>query len=80
MYSYLSRAETYYDAGDSKACGTISYLLWGGKAGLAWSRGKLKELGEINLSTKEIDGRPQNAKYTTDYDLLPKKHPKSSKK
>ena len=26
------------------------------------------------------NGRPQNAKYTTDYDLLPKKHPKSTKK
>jgi hypothetical protein len=26
------------------------------------------------------NGRPQNKKYTTDYDLLPKKHPKSSKK
>jgi len=25
------------------------------------------------------NGRPQNPKYTTDYDLLPKKHPKSSK-
>ena len=50
MYSYLSRAETYYDAGDSKACGTISYLLWGGKAGLAWSRGKLRELGELDLN------------------------------
>lgn len=25
------------------------------------------------------NGRPQNAKYTTDYDLLPKKHPKSKK-
>lgn len=25
------------------------------------------------------NGRPQNAKYTTDYDLLPKKHPKSPK-
>ena len=47
MYSYLSRAEEYYDPNDSKACGTISYLLWGGKAGLAWSRSKLKELGEI---------------------------------
>ena len=47
MYSYLSRAEEYYDPNDSKACGTISYLLWGGKAGLAWSRGKLRELGEI---------------------------------
>lgn len=26
------------------------------------------------------NGKPQNAKYTTDYDLLPTKHPKSSKK
>ena len=50
MYSYLSRAETYYDANDSKACGTISYLLWGGKAGLNWSRGKLRELGELDLA------------------------------
>ena len=50
MYSYLSRAETYYDAGDSKACGTISYLLWGGQAGLNWSRGKLRELGELDLN------------------------------
>jgi len=47
MYSYLSRAETYYDESDSKACGTISYLFWGGKAGLSWSRNKLKELGEL---------------------------------
>jgi hypothetical protein len=45
MYSYLSRAETYYDENDMNACGTISYLLWGGKAGLSWSRNKLKELG-----------------------------------
>ncbi len=44
MFSYLSRAEEYYDEGDSKACGTISYLLWGGKAGLRWAGSKLKEL------------------------------------
>ena len=43
MYSYLSRAEEYYDEGDSKACGTISYLLWGGKAGKRWAESKLKE-------------------------------------
>jgi hypothetical protein len=49
MYSYLSRAEEYYDEGDTEACGTISYLLWGGKAGLRWSESKLKELGEIDL-------------------------------
>jgi hypothetical protein len=45
MYSYLSRAETYYDENDMNACGTISYLLWGGKAALSWSRNKLRELG-----------------------------------
>ena len=32
---------------DSKACGNISYLLWGGLAALSWSRNKLKELGEL---------------------------------
>lgn len=45
MYSFLSRAETYYDPNDTKACGTISYLLWGGKAGLAWARNVLREEG-----------------------------------
>ena len=45
MYSYLSRAEAYYDETDMNACGTISFLLWGGKAALSWSRNKLRELG-----------------------------------
>jgi len=49
MYSYLSRAETYYNPNDSKACGTISYLLWGGLAAKRWSESKLKELGVIDL-------------------------------
>ena len=193
MHSYLSRAEVYYDKRNMKACGTISYLLWGGLAGKRWAASKLRELGELSeqelakyddkgrivrspkapksdtpnpnpkrggqrnpkgaagkgrgvnvpdrvlksLQTKADDfndkyksklgygttvgqlksvyqrgvgayqtshspavksaeqwgqarvnayiyllknGRPQNAKYTTDYDLLPKKHPKSSKK
>ncbi len=44
MYSYLSRAGEYYDEGNTEACGTISYLLWGGKAGLRWAESKLKEL------------------------------------
>ncbi len=55
MYSYLSRAEVNYDEGDSKACGTISFLLWGGLAGLRWSASKLKELGEIDLENMIID-------------------------
>ena len=44
MFSYLSRAQEYYDEGDTSACGTISYLLWGGKAGLRWAESKMKEL------------------------------------
>ena len=49
MYSYLSRAEEYYDEGDTSACGTISYLLWGGKAGKRWAESKLKDLDLIDL-------------------------------
>ena len=30
-------------------------------------------------SEDEEDGRPENAKYTTDFDLLPNKHPKATK-
>lgn len=48
MYSYLSRALEYYDPNDTKACGTISYLLWGGKAALGWSRNVLRKEGELN--------------------------------
>lgn len=43
MYSYLSRAEEYYDESDSSACGTISYLLWGGLAAKRWAESKIKE-------------------------------------
>ena len=45
MYSYLSRAEEYYDPNQTTECGTISYFLWGGKSALGWSRNKLRELG-----------------------------------
>ena len=48
MFSYLSRAAEYYDESDTKACGTISYLLWGGKAGLRWSGSKLKEIKNMS--------------------------------
>lgn len=47
MYSYLSRAEEYYDEGDKESCGYISYLLWGGKAAKRWAESKLKSLDEI---------------------------------
>jgi len=47
MYSYLSRAEEYYDESDTSACGTISYLLWGGKAGLRWATSIMREEGKL---------------------------------
>jgi hypothetical protein len=57
MYSYLSRAEAYYDESDMNACGTISYLLWGGKSALSWSRNKLRELGLLT----ETEAQPSIA-------------------
>jgi hypothetical protein len=54
MHSYLSRAEVYYDESDTSACGTISYLMWGGKSGLSWSRNKLRELGLL----EEAEAQP----------------------
>ena len=53
MFSYLSRAMEYYDESDSSACGTISVLLWGGKAALRWSGAKLRELDLLEASLKE---------------------------
>ena len=51
MYSYLSRAKTYYNPDDTKACGTISYLLWGGPEALNYSKRKLDEIEkEVNTS------------------------------
>lgn len=47
MYSYLSRAQEYYDEGDTTSCGYISYLLWGGLSGRRWAESKLKELDQI---------------------------------
>jgi len=40
-YSYLSRAKEYYNPNDSEACGTISYLLWGGEEMLGWCERKM---------------------------------------
>ena len=45
MYSYLSRAEAYYDPSDTEACGTISYLLWGGKSAKSWAESKINQNG-----------------------------------
>jgi hypothetical protein len=47
MYSYLSRAETYYTGADKNDCGYISFMLWGGLAGKRWAESKLRELGVL---------------------------------
>lgn len=44
MYTYLQRAETYYNEQDPMACGTISYLMWGGLAAKRWSEARWAEL------------------------------------
>jgi len=46
MYSYLSRAEVYYDPSDTTSCGTISYLLWGGPEALEWSKRKVESMDQ----------------------------------
>jgi hypothetical protein len=45
MFSYLSRAEVYYEAGNTESCGYISYLLWGGKSAKSWAESKIKSNG-----------------------------------
>ena len=53
MYSYLSRAREYYKPDDTEACGTISYLLWGGDEALRWSERKLKQIEEELSKNKD---------------------------
>jgi hypothetical protein len=43
IYSYLSRAAEYYNPDDTEACGTISYLLWGGEPMLRWAESKMNQ-------------------------------------
>ena len=43
-FSYLSRAEEYYNPSDTKACGTISYLLWGGLSMKSYCERKLRQI------------------------------------
>ena len=75
MYSYLSRAEEYYDESDSTACGTISYLLWGGLAGKRWAESKLKELGlfegAIDAQTPDYVNEPSGSLIVKDVFVSP---------
>ena len=55
MFSFLSRAETYYDQGDKESCGYISYLLWGGKSAKTWAEAKLKQIEREDLASMVVD-------------------------
>lgn len=46
-YSFLSRAEVYYEPGKNTK-GTQAYLLWGGPSGLSWARNILRKEGLLN--------------------------------
>jgi len=82
MYSYLSRAKTYYDDADTNDCGNISYLLWGGLAALRWSESKLKEIGKLEAVKKERDQEIINElkDLILDYEKNYKKKRKKKKK
>lgn len=72
IYSYLSRAEEYYDPSKPDACGTISYLLWGGKSMKNWVESKLKGLEELaEVKDGEVVKSPKAPKSDT-----PNKNPK----
>ncbi len=54
MYSFLSRHERDLESSTAygDGCGKLMYDAWGGKAGLGWSRNKLRELGLLNLEAQ----------------------------
>lgn len=54
MYSYLSRAAEYYNPNDTSACGTISYLLWGGEPALRWSERIINQVEREKDNSKQI--------------------------
>ena len=57
MYSYLSRAREYYKPDDTEACGTISYLMWGGDAALRWSKARVEEMQDERNTNEEVEER-----------------------
>ena len=64
MYSYLSRAAEYYDPQDTEACGTISYLLWGGEEALRWAERTIRQQEELTiLRWAEEHGTTQDDSY-----------------
>lgn len=64
MYTYLQRAETYYNEDDPTACGTISYLMWGGLAAKNWSAARWAEFQKTE-KTEPRTFEPMTTETTT---------------
>lgn len=66
MYSYLSRHKVDLETSTSYSdgCGLLMYDAWGGRAGLAWSKSKLRELGEIKEQTSNMITKGLNHGFT----------------
>lgn len=43
MFFYLTRASAYYNRSNRNSCGTISYLLWGGKKAYYFTKAIVNE-------------------------------------
>lgn len=56
MHSFLSRHEQDLQSSKSfgEGCGYLMYMAWGGRAGLRWSRNKLRKLGLL----EEAEAQP----------------------
>lgn len=82
MYSYLSRAETYYTGADTNDCGYISFMLWGGLAGKRWAESKLRELGVLREGkdvAEELEGTQPSISSTYPGEVAKKKKKDVSK-
>jgi hypothetical protein len=64
-YSYLSRAAEYYNPDDTEACGTISYLLWGGEPMLRWAESKMNQEDFRSVGVNKFSIQNQEQKIVT---------------
>jgi hypothetical protein len=80
MYSFLSRHEGDLQVSKSftDGCGYLMYMAWGGKAGLGWSRNKLRTLGLLteteampSIPASSYAGEPAKKKDKKDLVVAP---------
>ena len=52
MHSYLNKTEPFYKMSNTKDCGYVSYMMWGGVEGHKWAKEKLTSLGIIKADAQ----------------------------